>query len=125
MCIVSIASISPSIGHMETSVKGRIASIRPYSALNRTTSVLLVESDPSCRCTKSQIRVNFYGYGAEFLDRVGLIKNDEIILKLSGVRWSKAKLESDPMSIGLHDWELNFDHKVHLEVRCVNNACVR
>ena len=111
-----IAALQPSVDPVNNAVRGIITLVWPYSASKQTTSILLAEPDFRLRKHKGQVRVEFHGSSAKSVARSGLTSGDEVVLRLSGVKWVENTVSRQTPGRSV-DWELHFGQKVDLQVK--------
>ena len=113
---VPIAQLHPAIETQSSAIKGIVSLIWPYSSVNRSLSLLLVESDFRLRRQKGQVRITFNGSSAKAVAKSGISSGDVMLLSLEGVQWAKdgATLMTPGRSL---EWELKFEEKAVLRVR--------
>lgn len=111
-----IAQLGPDLDTSNTSVKGIVTLVWPYSSSKKSFSILLVEPDFRLRRNKGQVRITFRKSCAKALARAGIASGDTLLLRLSGCKWTSedTTLQTPGRSAG---WELLFDRQLHLQVQ--------
>ncbi len=112
--LMSIAELSPSI-HSTKSIKAVVALIWPYSASNKSLTLLLVEPDFRLRRNKGQVKAEFHGSSAKEVARSGLGSGDEVLLSLEGVNWTRDDADMRTPGKGV-EWKLSFAERVLMQV---------
>jgi len=114
--IIPFAQLSPDLDtSAQYALLAVVTLVWPFSSSNGAFSLLLGEIDYRLRRQNGQVRVTFRGPCAEQVARTKVGIGDKVTLSLEGARWTeKDKLCSTPGKT--LDWELQFNHRVTLEV---------
>ena len=114
--ILPIASLQPLINTQNTIVRGVVTLIWPYSASNKSFSILLVEPDFRLRRNQGQVRITFEGSSAKAAAKSGISSGDTVTLRLLGVNWARDDTTFKTPGRGI-EWELRFAQRVVFQVR--------
>ncbi|KAL8712557.1 MAG: hypothetical protein Q9225_006912, partial [Loekoesia sp. 1 TL-2023] len=121
---VAIAQLEPSLEGSEKVVKGVVTLIWPYSASNKSFSVLLAEPDFRLRRQRGQVRVHFTGPSAKVVSRCDPQSGDHFILHLLGAQWEKDETLSRTPGRGI-EWQLRFEQRLSLQIQRENQELVQ
>lgn len=110
-----ISELQPSVDTNNSSIRGIVTLIWPYSSSNGSLSLLLAEPDFRLRRQKGQIRVIFTGSSAKLVARSGVSSGDGVVLALVGVQWAKDETTLRTPGKG-SEWELKFGERAVLQV---------
>ena len=112
---IPIAQLQPQAEIGGKSVAGTVTLIWPYSASQKSYSLLLVEPDFRLRRQKGQVRLHFTGSSAKAVARAGVKSGDQLVLSLDNVVWAKDESAETTPGRGI-GWELRFGERVVLQV---------
>lgn len=112
--LVPIANLSPST-EAAKSIKSVVALIWPYSASQKSLTLLLAEPDFRLRRKKGQVKVEFRGSSAKEVARSSLGIGDEVFLSLGGAEWVPVEADVRTPRKGV-EWKLSFGEKVLIQV---------
>ena len=110
-----IADLAPSIDPADWRIHGVVTLIWPYSASQRSMSVLLAAPDFRLRRNKGQVRVTFRGASAQAIARLEIQSGDEVELELAGVQWVEEDMRGLTPGRGV-DWGMAFHKWLSLQV---------
>ncbi|KAL8828942.1 MAG: hypothetical protein Q9170_006383 [Blastenia crenularia] len=116
---VAIAQLDPSLDGVERVVEGVVTLIWPFSASNKSFSILLAEADVRLRRQKGQVRIHFTGSIASAVSRCDPKSGDHITLHLLGAQWEKDETVSKTPGRGI-DWQLRFEQRLTIQIRREN-----
>lgn len=112
---VPIAQLDPSLADYGGTVEGVVTLIWPYSASNKSFSILLAEQDFRLRRRNGQVRIYFTGSSARAVAKCDAQSGDLVTLSLSGAQWEKDETVSKTPGRGIA-WQLRFGERAHLRV---------
>jgi len=113
---IPISELQPSCNSTKA-IRSVVALLWPYSASNKSITLLLVEPDFRLRRNKGQVRVEFHGSSAKEVARSGICSGDEVVLSLGSAEWERDEAGVRTPGNGV-DWKLNFGEKVSMQVGC-------
>ncbi|KAL8929490.1 MAG: hypothetical protein Q9208_001159 [Pyrenodesmia sp. 3 TL-2023] len=116
---VPIAQLEPSLTGSKRHFEGVVTLIWPYSASNKSFSILLAEPDFRLRRQKGQVRIHFTGPSAKAVSRYDPQSGDRVILYLDGAQWENDGTVSKTPGRGI-DWQLRFGERVTLKIQREN-----
>lgn len=113
---IPIADLKPSCSSTKA-IQSVVALLWPYSASNKSLTLLLVEPDFRLRRHKGQVRVEFQGSSAKEVARSGICTGDEVVLSLQDAVWIREEAGVRTPGKGV-EWKLIFGERVSIQVGC-------
>ncbi len=111
---IPIAELQPSCSSAKA-IRSVVALLWPYSASNKSITLLLVEPDFRLRRNKGQVRVEFHGSSAKEVASSGICIGDEVVLSLESGGWEREEAGLRTPGTGV-DWKLSFGEKLSMQV---------
>ena len=119
--LVPIAELQPSCSPTKT-IRSVVALLWPYSASNKSLTLLLVEPDFRLRRNKGQVRVEFHGSSAKEVARSEIGSGDEVLLSLESAEWKRDEAGVRTPGNGV-EWKLSFGERVFMHVGVMLLSC--
>ncbi|KAL9596490.1 MAG: hypothetical protein Q9219_005751 [cf. Caloplaca sp. 3 TL-2023] len=113
---ISIAELNPSLQGSQKVVAGVVTLIWPYSASNKSFSVLIAEPDFRLRRHRGQVRIHFTGPSASAVSRCDPKSGDHVAVRLVGAQWEKDESASQTPGRGI-GWQLRFEQRLIIQVQ--------